>query len=142
MLRITLLFIYFSFLHVKSFSQNAAPPPPPPIKQDSSKANSFATTMPQFPGGIPALMTYLKDNINYPKRERRKGIQGKVILTFIVDKDGNIIQPKVVQGIKGGENLEKEALRVVSAMPKWEPGTMDGKKVNVQYNLPVNFKLK
>jgi protein TonB len=96
--------------------------------------------MPEFPGGIEALFSYLGENIKYPDMAKDAHIEGKVYITFVVDKDGSIAGVKVLRGIGGG--CDEEAIRVVKSMPKWYPGQQRGKSVRVQYNLPINFILK
>lgn len=96
-------------------------------------------SMPEFIGGNNALSNYLGQNINYPPDARNKGIEGKVVLTFVVDKDGII---KNIEVVEYSHNLlNQEALRVVKSMPKWKPGFQDGKVVEVKYTLPISFKL-
>ena len=95
--------------------------------------------MPEFPGGINALRKYLSKNIKYPSMARDIGIKGGVYLGFIIDKDGSITDIKVLKGIGGG--CDEEAVRVVEGMPAWNPGKQGGKKVRVQFYLPINFIL-
>ena len=95
---------------------------------------------PEFPGGTKALMEYLKKNIKYPAICRENNIQGKVIVTFVVNKDGTITEPEVVKTVN--PSLDKEALRVISQMPNWKPGYQRGKPVRVKFTVPVNFQLK
>ena len=95
--------------------------------------------MPEFPGGMSALMSYLQKNIKYPAVCRENNIQGRVLIQFIVNKDGSIVEPEVVKSVN--PYLDKEALRVIAAMPKWSPGEQRGKPVRVKYTVPVNFKL-
>ena len=95
--------------------------------------------MPMYPGGMQELMKYLQKNIQYPQDAKEKGIQGRVIIQFIVEKDGSIKDTKVVRGID--PSLDNEALRVINAMPKWEPGKHKGETVSVKYTVPVAFKL-
>ena len=95
---------------------------------------------PQFPGGMEALMKYLSENIKYPEQAKKENIQGRVYVTFVVEKDGSITDAKVLRSIGGG--CDEEALRVVNAMPKWEPGKLQGTPVRVQFNLPIVFKLQ
>ena len=97
--------------------------------------------MPEFPGGQAALMQYLSTNIKYPEECRKMGVEGKVFVKFIVDQTGNIINAQVLRGVPDGKLLEKEALRVVNAMPKWMPGKQGGKVVSVYFTLPISFKL-
>lgn len=95
--------------------------------------------MPEFPGGTKALLEYLSKNIKYPSVCRENNIQGKVIISFIVDKDGSITNPEVIKSIN--PYLDKEALRVITNMPKWKPGSQRGKAVKVRFTVPVQFKL-
>ncbi len=94
---------------------------------------------PLFPGGINALMAYLAKKIEYPKMAKETGIQGTVVLSFVVGKDGSINDVAVLKDIGGG--CGKEAIRVVKAMPHWSPGEANGHPVKVRYTLPVKFKL-
>lgn len=96
--------------------------------------------MPEYPGGETELYKYLGNSINYPEQARNLGLQGKVYVTFVVERDGSIANPKVLRDIGGG--CGEEALRVVRSMPKWKPGKQHGKNVRVQYNLPVLFQLE
>ena len=96
--------------------------------------------MPEFPnGGMPGLMKYLSDNIRYPEAAKVAGIQGRVTVVFVVDKDGSITNVKTLRGVDA--ELDKEAIRVISAMPKWIPGMQKGKAVKVRYTVPVMFRL-
>ena len=95
--------------------------------------------MPQFPGGAPALMQYLSQNIRYPKEAMESDTQGRVIVTFVVCKDGSICDAKVVKSVSPA--LDAEGLRVISSMPNWTPGTQSGKPVNVKYTVPISFRL-
>ena len=96
--------------------------------------------MPEFTGGgMPALMEYLSKNIKYPEAAMKKGIQGRGIVQFVVEKDGSITNVKILRGVD--PELDKEAVRVVSAMPKWKPGTQRGEAVRVRFTVPVMFRL-
>lgn len=95
--------------------------------------------MPQFPGGEKELFKFISKNITYPDLAIRHGIQGAVYVTFVIEKDGSIIDAKVLRGIGGG--CDEEALRVVNAMPAWSPGKQGGKAVRTQFNLPIRFTL-
>ena len=95
---------------------------------------------PEFPGGMEALYKYLRENIKYPQLARDNNITGKVYVTFVVEKDGSIANPRVLKDIGGG--CGAEAIRVVKSMPKWTPGKQRGKSVRVQFNLPVSFNLQ
>ena len=95
--------------------------------------------MPQFPGGMPAMMQYLSSNIRYPEDAKEAGAQGRVIVSFIVEKDGSISNAKVTKPTYS--SLDKEALRLVSAMPNFIPGKQNGEAVRVKYSFPVSFRL-
>ena len=95
--------------------------------------------MPQFPGGQIAMLQYLMKNIKYPEQAVKEGIQGRVTVRFIVEKDGSISDVKPILSVH--PLLNKEAVRVVKSMPKWSPGKQNGKPVRVRFNLPVMFKL-
>lgn len=106
---------------------------------DEDEVIMIPEVFPEFPGGMKALSDYLDENIKYPTDCQRDSIQGRVIVTFIVDKEGNIANAEVVKGVH--EQLNAEALRVIKAMPKWKPGKQRGYVVPVRYSLPVNFRL-
>jgi TonB family protein len=109
------------------------------VQQGDEKIYEKVDVMPEFKGGTEALMKYLGSNINYPEEAKKNNIEGKVFVSFVIDKKGNITN---VEPIKMGNGLlEKEALRVIKTMPKWKPGEKDGKKVSVKYTIPINFKL-
>lgn len=99
-----------------------------------------AETMPEFPGGMAELMKFLSKNIKYPTIAQENGIQGRVTVTFVVNRDGSIVDPQVIRGVD--PSLDKEAIRVITAMPKWKAGEQRGKKVRVKYTVPVTFRLK
>ena len=94
---------------------------------------------PEFPGGMEALYKYLGESIKYPALAKENNIEGRVYVTFVVEKDGSIANPRILRDIGGG--CGQEAIRVVKVMPKWKPGKQRGKNVRVQFNLPVSFKL-
>lgn len=96
--------------------------------------------MPQYPGGQIAMMKYIMENMKYPKQAMKEGIQGRVAVSFIVEKDGSISDVKPILSVH--PLLNKEAVRVVKSMPKWTPGKQNGKPVRVRFNLPIMFKLK
>ena len=95
--------------------------------------------MPSFPGGVMALMEFLQKNVKYPVEAQKKGVEGRVLVSFVVEKDGSLTEIKTVKSVD--PLLDEEAVRVVSAMPKWEPGKQKGKPVRVKYNVPISFKL-
>ncbi len=94
---------------------------------------------PEFPGGMAKLIEYLQTNIHYPKEAQDKGIQGRVIVQFVVNKDGSICDECVVKPVNS--QLDAEAIRVIRSMPNWKPGTQKGKAVRVRFTLPVTFRL-
>ena len=96
--------------------------------------------MPQFPGGQAALMEYLTKNVKYPEEAHKKGVQGRVIATFVVEEDGSITNANIAKSVD--PLLDAEALRVVNAMPNWTPGMQRGKAVRVKYTIPINFMLQ
>ena len=116
----------------------------PPTMDEAPSANDtldVAAVMPEFPGGARELMKFISANIRYPSMSQGGVCQGRAIVQFIVDKEGNIVQPKVVRGVD--PYLDKEALRVVGLMPKWKPGELDdGTKVAVRFTIPVMFRLQ
>lgn len=101
---------------------------------------TYVEEMPEFPGGENAMLGYLAKNIRYPSEARETSISGTVYISFIVHKDGSIGEIELLRGIGGG--CEEEAIRVIRNMPRWRPGKQNGNTVNVQYKLPVNFKIK
>lgn len=105
-----------------------------------NKIYASVDDMPLFPGGVNALMQYLSRNIKYPAEAENAGIQGRVICSFVVEKDGSITDVKVAKGVD--PLLDKEALRVIRTMPNWYPGYKDGTFVRVKFSMPVTFKLQ
>lgn len=110
---------------------------PKEVKEEIFKS---VEQMPQFPGGDAALMKYLSSHINYPPMAAENNIQGKVILQFVVEKDGRVGEVKVARSVD--KDLDKEAIRVVKSLPKFTPGRQNGQAVRVWYTLPVTFKLQ
>ena len=96
--------------------------------------------MPEFPGGMAECLKFLSKNIKYPPIAQENGVQGRVIVQFVVNQDGSIVDPVVVRSVD--PYLDKEALRVIQMMPKWKPGKQRGKAVRVKYTVPVTFKLQ
>ncbi|MBQ0158641.1 MAG: energy transducer TonB [Bacteroidales bacterium] len=107
---------------------------------DTRLFDGVAETFPEYPGGETALLQYLRDNIRYPKEAYDNGIEGRVIVSFLVVKDGSVQQITVMRS--PDESLSREAVRVVSGMPHWKPGTRNGKPVDVRYTLPVTFAIQ
>lgn len=109
------------------------------IEENPPKIYTVVEKMPQFVGGQEALYKYLQDSLVYPKKAIEQGIQGKVFCRFFVDEEGYVRDVIVLRGVN--PLLDEEALRVLKAMPKWEPGTQNEKAVKVYFNLPVSFSL-
>ena len=106
----------------------------------SGQVYDIAEQMPSFPGGQSALFQFLSKNIQYPKLCEEHGIQGRVICSYIVEEDGSITDVQVRKSVH--PSLDKEAVRVIQSMPKWNPGKENGLPVRVRYNLPITFSLK
>lgn len=117
------------------------PPPPPKAKVEEVTEEIFVVVEenPEFPGGNSAMMKFLSDNIKYPVIAQENGISGRVITTFVVERDGSITDVQVVRGVD--PSLDKEAIRVIQTMPKWKPGKQRGSTVRVRFTLPVVFRL-
>jgi periplasmic protein TonB len=127
-----------------SLVEPEAPPPPPKVieepAEDENKVFQVVQQKPEFPDGERALLAFLGKNLKYPAIARENGIEGNVVVRFVVSKTGEVRNAEVLRGIGGG--CDAEALRVVNSMPKWNPGKNNGKAVNVTYTLPVRFKLE
>ena len=108
--------------------------------EGSNKVFTVVDEMPEFPGGLDGLLKFISKEIKYPVEAQKKGIQGRVILAMVVDKEGSINNVEVLRGVD--PLLDKEAIRVIESMPKWKPGKHDGQVVNVRYTIPVLFKLQ
>ncbi|MEZ5045670.1 MAG: M56 family metallopeptidase [Chitinophagaceae bacterium] len=109
---------------------------------EKKEAFQIVEQMPEFPGGENALMDYLVKNLNYPKYSKKKGIEGRVMVGFIISSEGEVKDVKILRSPDNGKELEAEAMRVIKNMPKWRPGYQNGKAVNVQYRLPILFSRK
>ena len=112
------------------------------VEEQEQEQETFVVVeqMPEYPGGQQALFKFLSENVHYPKEAKDNGIQGRVICSFVVDKDGTVRDVEVVRS-GGSPLLDDEAARVISLMPKWKPGVQRGKPVRVKYTVPVNFRL-
>ena len=109
-------------------------------KPEPEQVFTAVEQMPQFPGGDAALMKYLSSNINYPQVAMENGVQGRVIVQFVVTKNGTVGEVKVIRSVD--RDLDKEAIRLCKSLPKFIPGKMNGQAVNVWYTLPITFKLQ
>lgn len=126
---------------VRSDIAVAAPPPPPAPKPEvSNKVFDVVEEMPHFPGGPAALQAFLSSNTKYPVVAQENGVQGRVIVSFVVERDGSITDVKVVRSVD--PSLDREATRVVRSMPRWSPGKQNGSAVRVKYTVPVVFRLQ
>lgn len=126
---------------VRSEIAVAAPPPPPAPKPEvATKVFDVVEEMPSFPGGNAALMSYLNSNTKYPVVAQENGVQGRVIISFVVERDGSISDVKVARSVD--PSLDREAQRVVKSMPRWTPGKQNGQTVRVKYTVPVVFRLQ
>ena len=112
----------------------------PEPKPEVEKVFDVVEQMPSFPGGPSALMEWLSNNVKYPVVAQENGVQGRVVVSFVVERVGSITDVKVVRGVD--PSLDKEASRVVRAMPRWIPGKQNGSAVRVKYNVPVAFRLQ
>ena len=130
------------FKEVKEQVVVKEPEPPAPVVEKPKVDEIFvAVEQPaEFPGGQAAMMKWLSSNIRYPEAAQQNEIQGRVVVKFVVEKDGSVSQVQVVKGID--KDLDREAVRVVQKMPKWQPGKNNGVAVRSYFNLPVTFKLQ
>lgn len=108
--------------------------------EEEAEVFFIVENMPEFPGGELALRKFIANAIKYPVIAQENGIQGKVYVNFVVDKDGSVTQAKIARGVDA--SLDKEALRVVNTLPKWKPGMQRGKPVKVSYTVPISFVLQ
>ena len=124
---------------LKAKEDIAAPEPPKQVVEET-KIFTVVEQMPMFPGGDAALMGYLRDNMHYPTVAAENGVQGRVVVGFVVERDGSITDVNVLRSVD--PSLDREAMRVVKAMPKWTPGKQNGSAVRVKYQVPVTFRLQ
>ena len=120
--------------------EEIATPEPPKQEAEQNKVFDVVEQQPQFPGGMGALNQWLGSNIKYPAMAAENGIEGRVIVQFVVERDGSVSGVHVVRGVD--PSLDKEATRVVAQMPKWIPGKQNGSAVRVKYTVPVTFRLQ
>ncbi len=109
------------------------------VEEDDEEFFMVVENMPEFPGGDLGLMKFIQKNVKYPAIAKEYNITGKVYVSFIVDKQGKVTNVKIVRGVD--KNLDAEALRVVSLLPKYKPGKQRGKSVRVMFTIPINFTL-
>ena len=112
------------------------------VSQKNQKEEPFDVVedMPAFPGGMEAMIQFISNNIQYPADAQKQKVDGRVLVNFVVEKDGSITEVKVIK--PAFPSLDAEAVRVVKAMPKWKPGYQKGQAVRVQFTMPINFSLK
>lgn len=110
------------------------------VAEKNQQVFDVVEQMPEYPGGIQALFEYLQQNVKYPEDAKKQKIEGRVIATFVVETDGSINNVEVAK--PAFPSLDAEAVRVLSAMPKWKPGMQSGKAVRVKYTVPINFSQK
>lgn len=124
---------------LKAKEDIAAPEPPKHVVEET-KVFTVVEQMPMYPGGDAALMGYLRDNIKYPTVAAENGVQGRVVVGFVVERDGSITDVNILRGVD--PSLDREAMRVVKSMPRWNPGKQNGSAVRVKYQVPVSFRLQ
>lgn len=124
---------------LKAKEDIAAPEPPKHVVEET-KIFTVVEQMPMYPGGDAALMGYLRDNIHYPTVAAENGVQGRVVVGFVVERDGSITDVNILRGVD--PSLDREAMRVVKSMPRWNPGKQNGSAVRVKYQVPVSFRLQ
>lgn len=113
------------------------------VEEEEESAQQIFTVveeMPKFPGGEGELLSYIAKAMKYPVIAQENGIQGRVVCSFVINRDGSVVDAEVVRGVDA--SLDKEALRVINSMPKWSPGKQRGKPVRVKYTIPVTFRLQ
>ena len=123
---------------LKAKEDIAAPEPPKHVEE--TKVFTVVEQMPMFPGGDAALMSYLANNIHYPTVAAENGVQGRVVVGFVVERDGSITDVNILRSVD--PSLDREAMRVVKSMPRWTPGKQNGSAVRVKYQVPVTFRLQ
>jgi len=167
-----IFFLFFFLYSVSSFAQDRSYTPTSPLKDPPFPKDTTypiydltgVKIQPAFPGGQSELFNFLKQNISYPPLAKKNNVQGKVFITFVIDRDGYVTNIEIYKGVntkpqqqpnvtdslsekqlavyaEGAKQLNEEALRVIRIMPKWSPGMLDDKPVRVRYILPINFKL-
>jgi len=112
------------------------------IEEKAPEIFTVVEEMPEFPGGMAALGPFIQKNLQYPQMAKEAGLSGKCFLKFVVKEDGGISDVQVLKGVPGCQECDREAIRVVKAMPKFKPGKQNGRAVPVYFNLPINFQLR
>jgi protein TonB len=110
------------------------------VSKKNQKVFDVVEQMPEFPGGMEALVKYMAENMKYPEDAKKQQVEGRVLVQFIVETDGSVSNTEVLKRVF--PSLDAEAVRVISGMPKWIPGKQNGKVVRVKYTIPVSFRFK
>lgn len=145
LLLITANSVYAQANEIQESKKEIVPPPPPPPQKPQKKGDStdevfvVVEDQPSYKEGAKAMMNFVESEMKYPVISKENGIQGRVIVNFIVEKDGSITNTQIVRGVDPA--LDKEAIRIIEAMPKWKPGKQRGQNVRVRYTLPISFSL-
>ncbi len=113
-----------------------------PVEEKAPEIFTVVEQMPEFPGGAGEMMKYIQKNIHYPEIEKEAGITGRCFVKFVVEQDGSISNVEILKGVAGGAGCDKEAVRVIKSMPKWNIGKQNGRPVRVYFNVPISFKLQ
>jgi len=113
-----------------------------PVEEKAPEIFTVVEQMPEFPGGAGEMMKYIQKNVHYPEIEKEAGITGKCFVKFVVEQDGSISNVEVLKGVTGGAGCDKEAVRVIKSMPKWNIGKQNGRPVRVYFNVPISFRLQ
>lgn len=128
MKKLFLIVFFMAFVSVNAYSQS---------KEQDDAVYSIVSEQPSFPGGMQEMMKFISENRKYPAEAKAKEIHGKVIVAFVVERDGSLSDVKIRRGI--GYGCDEEAIRLIKSMPKWTPGKQNGKAVRVSFMLPVTF---
>ena len=128
MKKLFLIMFFMAFVSVNAYSQS---------KEQDDAVYSIVSEQPSFPGGMQEMMKFISENRKYPAEAKAKEIHGKVIVAFVVERDGSLSDVKIRRGI--GYGCDEEAIRLIKSMPKWTPGKQNGKAVRVSFMLPVTF---
>lgn len=128
MKKLFLIVFFMAFVSVNAYSQS---------KEQDDAVYSIVSEQPSFPGGMQEMMKFISDNRKYPAEAKAKDIHGKVIVAFVVERDGSLSDVKIRRGI--GYGCDEEAIRLIKSMPKWTPGKQNGKAVRASMMLPVSF---
>ncbi|RZM10446.1 MAG: energy transducer TonB [Pedobacter sp.] len=132
----------FSVLRIDQYSETAeaqANQPSYSQLKGGKPPYTFLDGPPRFPGDMPGLYAYLRSNVIYPEEARKQRITGKVFVSFVITQDGSVTDVKIEKGIGGG--CDEAAIEAVTNMPRWKPGSQNGKPVRVKYNIPISFSL-